>query len=281
MNHRPPDPPTSTSVPVGGEGTAEIGQGTVASHLQDQVITPARAGEVLLGVVDHLVGPDRSDQLRTVGAAHPGHLGAERLGQLDREAAHPTRGPDDHDPLAWLDLPGVAERLEGREPGDGHGRGLLKGEVGRLQDELALGDRGVLGKGAVAPAEDRITWLQLGHPGADRLDAAGHVEAWNIVLWVGEPVAQAGDIGQALDRQPVTFPDGRRAYLDQHGIVGDHRLVDVLELQGIGWAVPGMDDRLHRLLLRRRGVGGEDLSGRHGPAAGRCSYTILSKAPAH
>jgi hypothetical protein len=129
MNHRPPDPPTSTSVPVGGEGTAEIGQGTVASHLQDQVITPARAGEVLLGVVDHLVGPDRSDQLRTVGAAHPGHLGAERLGQLDRERPHPTRRPDDEHLMPGLDLAHIPQRLEGGEAGDGHGRRLRNGEV--------------------------------------------------------------------------------------------------------------------------------------------------------
>jgi hypothetical protein len=95
----------------------------------------------------------------------------------------PARRPDDHDLLPWLDPAGVAQRLEGGEPGDGHGRGLLEGEVGRLQRQLALGHRGVLGKGSVAPAEDLITRLQLGHVAADRLNAAGHVEAWNRVLW--------------------------------------------------------------------------------------------------
>jgi hypothetical protein len=84
-----------------------MGQGPVPGHLQDQVIAPPSSGEVLLGVVDDVVGPERADQVDTVGAAHPGHLGAERLGQLDREAAHPTRGPDDHDLLAGLDRSGV------------------------------------------------------------------------------------------------------------------------------------------------------------------------------
>jgi hypothetical protein len=86
-----------------------------------------------------VVGPNRSDHLHALGAAHASHLGAERLGQLDREAAHPARGADDHDRLAWLDPSGVAQRLEGSEPGDGNGRSLLEGEVGRLPRQLALG----------------------------------------------------------------------------------------------------------------------------------------------
>jgi hypothetical protein len=203
---------------LGAEGTAEIGQGTVPGHLQDQVIALPGAGEVLLGVVDDLVGTDRADHVQALGAAHPGHLGAEGLGQLDREAADPTRRPDDHHRLAWLDPAGVPQGLEGREPRDGQGGGLLEAEVGRLRCQLALGDRGVLGKGSVAPAEDRITRLQLGHVAADGLNAPGHVEAWNRVLWIGQSVPQAGDIWQALDRQPVPFPAGSRVHPDQHPI---------------------------------------------------------------
>src|SRR5205823_14818432 len=108
----------------------------------------------------------------------------------------------------WLGSAGASKRGGGGAPREWHGCGLLEAEVGWLAGQLAPGHRGVLGKGTVAPAEDRITWLQLGHSGADRLDASGHVEARNIVLWVGQPVPQAGDLGQALDRQPVPFPDG-------------------------------------------------------------------------
>jgi hypothetical protein len=79
----------------------------------------------------------------------------------------------------------VTEGLEGSERGNGHGRGLLKGEVARLQHELALGHRCVLGKGSVAPAEDLITRSQTVHVLADRLNTPGHIEAWNTVLWVG------------------------------------------------------------------------------------------------
>jgi hypothetical protein len=50
------------------------------------------------------------------GAGHPGHGGAERLGQLHRERPQPTSRPDDQDPLARLDLAHIAEPLEGGEP---------------------------------------------------------------------------------------------------------------------------------------------------------------------
>jgi hypothetical protein len=59
---------------------------------------------------------ERPHQVTALGAAHSGHVGAERLGELHREAAHPTRGPNDHDLLPWLDPSGVAQRLEGGEP---------------------------------------------------------------------------------------------------------------------------------------------------------------------
>jgi hypothetical protein len=56
-------------------------------------------GDVLAGVVDDLVGADRPHQLGLVGAGHPGHLGAERFGELDGERPDPASGPDDQDPL--------------------------------------------------------------------------------------------------------------------------------------------------------------------------------------
>jgi len=181
--------------------------------------------------------------------------------ELHCEAAHPARGADDHDRLAWLDPSGVTERLEGGEPGDGHGRGLLEAEVRRLQRQLVLGHRGVLGKGPVAPAKHRITRSQLRHVGADRLNAPGYVEAWNRVLRVGQPVPQTGDVRQASHRQPVALTDGSCVNPDQHRIVADDRLVDVFKFEDIRCAVPGVDDRLHSDSPEPSQVGGEELSG--------------------
>jgi hypothetical protein len=93
-------------------------------------------GDVLAGVVDDLVGADRTDQLELGGAGHPGDVRAERLGELHRERPHAARRADHQDLLPRLDLAHVAEALEGGEAGDGDGRGLLEGHVGRLGGEV-------------------------------------------------------------------------------------------------------------------------------------------------
>ena len=190
-------------------------------------------GDAVCGVVDDVVGADRSHQVHAPGAAHAGHLGAERLGELHGQAAHGARRPDDQDLLAGLEPSGVAQRLEGGESGGGDGRGLLEAEVGRLGHELALGHGGVLGEGAVAPSEDFIARPQLGHAAADRLDAPRQVQARNAVLWSAQPVADAGEVRQAFHHQPVIDPDPSGAHPHQHRIVVDHRLVDLLEGQVI------------------------------------------------
>ena len=51
------------------------------------------------GVVDDMVGAERADQVHLRGAAHAGHLGAERFGDLHGEQPHAARRPDDQDPL--------------------------------------------------------------------------------------------------------------------------------------------------------------------------------------
>jgi integrase len=112
-------------------------------------------GDVVAGVVDDLVGADRADQLELGRAGHPGHLRAERLGQLHPERPNPAGRPDDQDPLLRLDLALIPKALEGGEPGDGHDRRLLKAEALRLGRKLVRRSAGVLGEGAVAPAEHR------------------------------------------------------------------------------------------------------------------------------
>src|SRR5919199_1295809 len=66
--------------------------------------------------------------------------------------------------------PQVAERLKGGEAGDGDDRRLLEGEAGRLRLEMVLTGTGVLGVGAVAPAEHLVARLEPGDVAADCLD---------------------------------------------------------------------------------------------------------------
>jgi hypothetical protein len=70
-NHRPlPSLPTITSVPFGGKGPPQLGQGTVARGVHDQIPVARPVGDIPAGVVDHAVGADRADQLDLGGGAH-------------------------------------------------------------------------------------------------------------------------------------------------------------------------------------------------------------------
>jgi hypothetical protein len=65
--------------------------GRVVHHVvEDHVVAATGLCEVLLGVVDDVIDTEGLDELTTTGAAHAGHLGAERLGDLDGERPHPS-----------------------------------------------------------------------------------------------------------------------------------------------------------------------------------------------
>src|SRR5918993_1949213 len=61
---------------------------------------------------------------------------------------------------------------------------------------------------------------------------------------------QADHVGQAGHDVPVAPMQASRMDLDQHLVVGGHRLVDVPELQHLGPAIAVLDDRLHGALPR-------------------------------
>lgn len=65
-------------------------------------------GNLVLRVVDDAIGTQGPDGGDLGGAAHTRHLGFERLGDLDREAADPSRCSDDQHLLAGLDVALVA-----------------------------------------------------------------------------------------------------------------------------------------------------------------------------
>ena len=83
----------------------------VPAHDEDQVILLSALGEVLLGVVDDMVSAEGANHVYLRGAAHTGHLSAERFGDLDREQPDASRRPDEQDLLACLDAACVAKRL--------------------------------------------------------------------------------------------------------------------------------------------------------------------------
>src|SRR5919204_641452 len=163
--------------------------------VEDEVVPLALLREVLAGVVDDVVGADRADQVHVPRAAHAGHVRSERLRKLHREGTDAARRTVDQDLLPGSHLALVAKRLQGDEAGQGSGRGVLEREVGRLRLQRVGGNGRLLGEGAVAPAEDRVTWPEPRHARADGLNLPRYIRPSNAVLWLAQPpVHRARDV---------------------------------------------------------------------------------------
>ena len=78
-------------------------------RVEDDVVGLAALGEILLGVVDHLVRPNRAHELDIGGAADPGYFGAEVLRDLYRRRADATGSADDQDVVTRL-MPALSRR---------------------------------------------------------------------------------------------------------------------------------------------------------------------------
>src|SRR5262249_10446657 len=107
-------------------------------------------GEILVSVINDLIGADGADQVHMSRAADAGHRCTERLGNLHCEGSHTSRCPVDQDRLPWLKLSLVAQTLQGGESRHRDGSRLLEGEVVWLQDHSQLGSTNILGKGPLA-----------------------------------------------------------------------------------------------------------------------------------
>src|SRR6516225_7002392 len=119
----------------------------LADGVEYDVVGLAVLREVLLCVVDHLTGSERSQELDVLGVAHRGDIRAEVPGKLHGSGADRPRGAVDNDPLPRPEtrLPEARERTA-RSITDG--RSLLVGHTGRLvRHGSALPYTDVLGVG--------------------------------------------------------------------------------------------------------------------------------------
>ena len=64
-----------------------------------------------------MAGPKRARHLQVPRAAYPRHFRPECLGELYGERSHPARSALDQHFLARLDIPFVAQALEGGQRG--------------------------------------------------------------------------------------------------------------------------------------------------------------------
>jgi hypothetical protein len=101
-----------------------------------------------------------------------------------------------------------------------------------VRELFGLGAR-VLGVRALAVAEDLVARLEVGHLGADRLDASGAVPAPYGILGFTDPQGDAGHIRPARHEVPNLGADAGRAYLDQHLVVPGDGAVDVSQSQKV------------------------------------------------
>src|SRR5215468_3545368 len=174
----------------------------VPDAVEDDVVTPATLGEILLRVVDDPVRADRPDHVRVPGAAYAGDLRAEALGDLYRERAHAPGRAVDQGFLPGLHPPGVAKPLQRGDRGQRRGGRLLERDVAWLAGQDRLRGTRVLGEGPLragpgrgarrvrtgqAQAEYLITWLELRHVPAGRRHHACHVHPQPCGLRPAQP----------------------------------------------------------------------------------------------
>lgn len=181
-----------------------------------------------------------------------------------------ARGADDQHALSGLELRVVGQCTQRGQPGDTHRSGLLEGESPGLAAQLVLASDGELGERPSGDTEDLVADREPRHLAADRQDRAGDVEAGHPVLRTQQTEAQHSDqVGRAGHQVPGAAIHAGRAHLDQHLVGAGRRPVDRAELQRVGGAVLGLQDRAHGLPRRRRegltGIvgGGRDGVGSH------------------
>jgi len=81
----------------------------VTRHVvEDQVVAQLALREVLLGVVDDMVRPERSDRVHVPRAAHAGHFRSEDLADYGPG----VDWPEDRNTLHWLENRGTVAALE-------------------------------------------------------------------------------------------------------------------------------------------------------------------------
>jgi len=204
--------------------------------------------DVLGLVVDDLIGAERADEVRRLGAAHRRqHAGAARLGDLDGRGAD-AAGPALHEHgLAGLEIAAPDEAVVGGGEDHAQGGGVDERERRRFGHRLRLGDESVLGVAALAAdaeaAEDHlVAGTDARHLGADPFHHASAVRAEDLRRLLRRREA-------ALAHGDVDWVHGRRLDAHQDLSWAGLGVGDVLIDEDLGAAVFVDAHRLHRRLL--------------------------------
>ena len=182
--------------------------------------------------------PELAHEVHLAGAADPGDMRSERLGDLDGEGTDVSRRAVDQDPVARLDAPPAPQVLQRQDARLRHGGGLLEAHAGWLVGPRLLGSTGVLGEGAIAELgqvpEDLVAGPECRHASADRFDLSGRVQPEATVPWPAEPGAHPGEHGPAVQVVEVGLVERCRSEADQHLACLHRRRGDLAQLEDIG-----------------------------------------------
>ena len=233
------------------DGAPAAPERVLADRVEDDVVRLAVLREVLLEVVDDLVGSERAHELDVLRVADGGDVGAGGFGQL-----YPCR-PDRAGGAVDEDAPPFPEvRLAQAGPGDDHSvadrRGLLEAHARRLVRQCSLlADADVLGVRARADAEDLVSHLELGDGGAHGLDDAGQLHAADPVLRPAEAREEAREERVGRPVSAIGSRDRRGEDPDEDLALIRHGALDVLESLDLGRPVPVVHNRSHAFTSSR------------------------------
>src|SRR5579864_6487022 len=159
----------------------------VARDVEDHIVALPIPGEILLRVIDDVVGPKRSHHVDVPGAAHSRHVRSERSGNLHAEGADASRGTIDQDLLTGLHLTCISERLKRDATDHRYRRGLLKCHTPWLRREVVFSGADILGECTLAPAEYLVTRMPLAYVLANRFHGSRDIRTPDGRLWPAQP----------------------------------------------------------------------------------------------
>jgi len=248
------------SSPVGVSTRARRRRRAVHHVVEDDVVAPLVAGEILLGVVDDVIGAERSDQFHVPRTAHAGDLRAGRPGDLHRKGPDAARRTVDQHPGPRSDPAHMAHGDQRDQARPDRCGGLLER---RARGFLVTWDAGttvscarVPTRGASSlsqsdpntssPTRRSVTFTPTAstHP--------GNIASPHRCRRPAEPGPQAEDVRDTSHGDPVRGVHAGGTHPDQHVLVANRRSVHLVECEHAPRRpVPLLDDGLHRLLLRR------------------------------
>src|ERR1700694_5971827 len=232
----------------------------VPGDVDHQVVGFGAAGEILTCVINDPVRAQRASSLHVSWATYGGDVRPERLGDLHGETTHTSRSAVDQHLLTLLNASMIAECLQRRDGRDRDGGNLLKADVGRFHHHRSLrGNRDVLGEGAaIFAAEYLVAGLELGNGLPNRFNRPGKVRTEHDRFCFEASAEQARRVRHARQREEVDRIDGGGMHPYQHAIVGNRRLVDLVEFENVGTAGPTAKARVSLMSLCNRATARSD-----------------------